>query len=81
MVNAHPHGASFLAKTARISIELEDGSCQSYILKVSQNYIGEAVALSESDSTSAIRKYVPGFVPRSARWGQDKSDINVYFYA
>jgi protein-ribulosamine 3-kinase len=80
VVTAHPHGASFWTKTARIDVELEDGSTRSYFLKASPNDLGKAMALSEFDGTATVHKYVPEFVPRPVGWGQYKSDPNFYFY-
>jgi protein-ribulosamine 3-kinase len=79
-VSAIPHGASFWTRTARINVELEDGTTQAFFLKVGKADISRNMLQSEFEGVSALYPIAPNLMPRPIGWGSYKSDPNTYYY-
>jgi protein-ribulosamine 3-kinase len=80
LLSALPHGASFWARTARVNIQLLDGTCQSYFLKVAKNDLGRGMSQGEFEGMIALYEIAPDFVPQPIGWGTYKSDPDTHFY-
>ncbi|KAG8169912.1 hypothetical protein KVR01_000657 [Diaporthe batatas] len=78
--NARSHGASFWTRSARIDIELADGSTQTFFLKVAKGDLGKSMLRGEFEGATTIYKYTPEGIPRPVAWGTYKADSNVHFY-
>ena len=68
-VSAILHGTSFWTRTARVDIELADGSTQANFLKTGNADIGRNMVRSEFEGVNALYRIVPDFVPRPIGWG------------
>jgi fructosamine-3-kinase len=74
------HGVSFWANTGCISVELPDGTPQSYFIKVISKDTGRNMMQSEYESMRAIHDLVPNFAPRPIAWGTYQSIPETHFF-
>ncbi len=70
---------SFWAKTGRIDIELQDGSPQSYFIKVVSADLGKNMVMGEFESMETMYRAAPDFIPRPVAWGQYAEVPDTYF--
>ncbi|KAH9907304.1 Fructosamine kinase-domain-containing protein [Xylariomycetidae sp. FL2044] len=68
------------ARASRIDVTHNDGSFQSYFMKVSRGHHGRESLRGEFESTSAIYAITPDFCPKPIAWGTLASDPNSHFY-
>ncbi|KAI9728615.1 MAG: hypothetical protein M1828_002721 [Chrysothrix sp. TS-e1954] len=80
IISALPHGASFWARTARIDVDLEDGTKQSLFLKINNAANGKGMSRGEFEGVSSLYQVVGQLVPRPIAWGEYKSEPGTYFY-
>ncbi|KAK4126951.1 hypothetical protein N657DRAFT_182189 [Parathielavia appendiculata] len=80
VLSTEAHGVSFWANTGRIDVELEDGTPQSYFIKVISGDTGKYMMHSEFESMRAIHGIVPDFAPRPIAWGTYKSIPDTHFF-
>ncbi|KAK8053948.1 aldo/keto reductase [Apiospora saccharicola] len=73
-------GESAWAKATRVDVEHEDGSTESYFMKVSKGLHGRESLKGEFESTSAIYAITPQFCPKPIAWGTFESDPDSHFY-
>ncbi|KAI0120596.1 Fructosamine kinase-domain-containing protein [Xylariales sp. AK1849] len=73
-------GESAWAKASRIDVVHEDGTEESYFMKVSKGFHGRESLKGEFESTSAIYAITPDFCPKPIAWGTFKSDPKFHFY-
>lgn len=78
--DARSHGASFWTRTARIDVELADGTLKRYFLKVSTGDLGMSMLRGECEGSKVVYKYTRESIPRPMAWGTYKSDPNTRFY-
>lgn len=71
---------SFWTKTAKINLELADGSSYSLFLKVAKDDVGRGMLCGEYEGVAALYEIAPDFVPFPVAWGTNKSDPNTHFY-
>ena len=77
LLSAKTHGASFWTRTARVTVELADGSPQIFFLKIGKD---RSMLQSEFEGVTALHSVVPELVPRPIAWGEYKSMPSTYFY-
>ncbi|KAH9904667.1 Fructosamine kinase-domain-containing protein [Xylariomycetidae sp. FL2044] len=81
VVAAQSHGTSSWTKTAKVSVELLDGSPKRYFLKCASGQGALAVAQGEFHSASSINAVVPDLVPKAFAWGEYPSgETPIYFF-
>jgi protein-ribulosamine 3-kinase len=74
------HGVSFWAKTGRIDVLLEDGTPQSFFIKVLSKEIGMNMTRGEFHSMSAIYEVIPEFVPKPIACGTYETIPDTHFF-
>ncbi|KAK6845809.1 WD40 repeat-like protein [Apiospora arundinis] len=67
-------GESAWAKAARVDVEHEDDSTESYFMKVSKGPHGRESLKGEFESTAAIYAITPEFCPKPIAWGTFNSE-------
>jgi protein-ribulosamine 3-kinase len=60
VIGAKSHGASFWTRTARIDVQLADGTPQKYFLKVSSGELGMSMLRGEYHGVKTLHAYTPG---------------------
>ncbi|KAH6950643.1 Fructosamine kinase-domain-containing protein [Fusarium avenaceum] len=80
VVSIENHGVSFWAKTGRINILLNDGTPQSYFIKVISKELGMSMTKGEFHSMSAIHKVLPEFIPRPIACGTYQTISDTHFF-
>ncbi|KAK8061558.1 hypothetical protein PG994_007924, partial [Apiospora phragmitis] len=73
-------GESAWAKAARVDVEHEDGSTESYFMKVSKGLHGRESLRGDFESTAAIYAITPEFCPKPIALGTLQSDPDSHFY-
>ncbi|KAK7973044.1 hypothetical protein PG988_007178 [Apiospora saccharicola] len=79
-ISAERHGASFWTSTARINLELVDGTLYRLFLKTATGDLGMSILRGEYHGAKAIHKFTPEGIPRPVAWGTYSSDPNTHFY-
>ncbi|KAK8040705.1 Fructosamine/Ketosamine-3-kinase [Apiospora marii] len=79
-VSAERHGASFWTSTARIDLELADGTPYRLFLKTATGDLGMSILRGEYHGVKAIHRFTPDGIPRPVAWGTYMSDPNTHFY-
>ncbi|KAI4630948.1 hypothetical protein J4E83_002474 [Alternaria metachromatica] len=79
VMGAKSHGASFWTRTARIDVQLADGTPKKYFLKVSSGELGMSMLRGEYYGVKTLHEYTPG-IPRAIAWGTYVSDPSKHFY-
>ncbi|ETS86628.1 hypothetical protein PFICI_00456 [Pestalotiopsis fici W106-1] len=74
------HGVSFWANTGRIDAQMEDGSLQSFFIKVISGETGRNMVRSEFESAKAMYALQPHLVPRPIAWGTYESILDTHFF-
>ena len=74
------HGASFWAITTKIDTKQEDGSEQSYFLKVYTTANAEEMAVAEYESTKALNTVQPENIAKAIAHGTFSTDPNKHFF-
>lgn len=76
------HGSSFWANTStgRISVILQDGTPQSYFIKVLTGEVGRNILHGEYESMKTIHAVTPDYAPTPVAWGTYTQDPNVHFF-
>jgi protein-ribulosamine 3-kinase len=80
IISASPHGSSFWTRTARIDVELSDGSPHVYFMKVATGDTGRGMVRGEYEGVSKLHEVIPEGVPRPVAWGTYKSQPDTHFY-
>ncbi|KAL8787872.1 MAG: hypothetical protein Q9195_007565 [Heterodermia aff. obscurata] len=80
LISAQSHGASFWTRTAKITVELVNGSIQTFFLKLAEEDIGRRILKGEFEGVKAIYAAVPALVPRPIACGAYTSTPSTYFY-
>lgn len=75
-----PHGFSYWTRTAKIQIQLANGTFQSFFLKVTLDAIGKAMVRGEYESMKALHDTLPELTPEPIAWGTYAQDDNVHFF-
>ncbi|KFA66676.1 hypothetical protein S40285_09199 [Stachybotrys chlorohalonatus IBT 40285] len=73
-------GTSAWTKTAKVTVELADGSTKRYFLKCATGPTSRAMTEGEWHSADAIDSTVPGLVPKPAGWGEYYSEGEKYYF-
>ena len=79
-VSAERHGASFWTSTARIDLELADGTPYRLFLKTATGDLGMRILRGEYHGAKAIHRFTPEGIPRPVAWGTYSSDPSTHFY-
>jgi len=79
LLQAIPWGASAWTKTAKIVINLHDGTAQAYFLKISSENVAPIMMEGEFNSIKTIHSLMPEFAPKPFGWGEYKSSPGTYF--
>ncbi|KAK8068160.1 hypothetical protein PG996_007272 [Apiospora saccharicola] len=79
-ISAERHGASFWTSTARINLELVDGTQYHLFLRTATGDLGMSILRGEYHGAKAIHKFTPEGIPRPVAWGTYSSDPNTHFY-
>lgn len=74
------HGISFWAASGRIDIEMEDGSPQTFFIKVVSKDTGRQMMNGEFESMAAIHSLVPEFAPKPIAWGTYQTVPDTHFF-
>ncbi|KAK4455148.1 Fructosamine kinase-domain-containing protein [Podospora aff. communis PSN243] len=80
IVSTDNHGVSFWAKTGRLDVLLNDGTLQSFFIKVLSKDQGKSMVEAEFESMRAIYNVLPNFVPRPVAWGAFSAIPETYFF-
>jgi fructosamine-3-kinase len=80
IVSAAGHGASLWTRSARIDVELPDGTPKSYFMKVATGPNGLSMLKGEYNSSVDMDTVIPGFAPIPIGWGTFESDSNLHFF-
>lgn len=80
MISTEPHGVSFWASTGRIDAKLEDGSLQSFFIKVTSKDVARQMMHGEFESSLAIYRMLPDFIPKPIAWGSYKTIPATHFF-
>lgn len=80
MISTEGHGVSFWANTGRIDVELDDGTPQSFFIKVTSKELGKKMMHGEFESMSAIHTLLPDFAPKPIAWGTYKTIPDTHFF-
>ncbi|KAK8063113.1 hypothetical protein PG997_015210 [Apiospora hydei] len=80
VVSTQAHGASFFANTGRIKAELQDGTSQSFFIKVVSGEVGKNMVAGEFEPMKAIRALLPEFVPAPIAHGTYESCPDTHFF-
>ncbi|KAK8054436.1 hypothetical protein PG994_009503 [Apiospora phragmitis] len=75
-----PHGVSFWANTGKIEVELQDGTPQSFFIKVLSDEAGQHMVAGEFESMKAIHALVPEFTPAPLAHGPFESVPDTHFF-
>ena len=70
VLSAKGHGESDWTTTARIDVELPDGTSMSYFLKCATEERGRLMIQGEFNAMVEIHKTMPEFVPKPLSWGK-----------
>jgi protein-ribulosamine 3-kinase len=73
-------GESPWAKATRLDVRLDDGSEESYFMKVSIGHHGREALKGEFEATSAIYAITPNFCPKPVAWGSLLNQPDAHFY-
>ncbi|PGH11164.1 hypothetical protein AJ80_07266 [Polytolypa hystricis UAMH7299] len=74
------HGTSFWAHTSRLDVELQDGTSQSFFIKVISNTIGKNMVHGEFESMKTIYELSPEFAAKPVAWGAYQEAPDTYFF-
>ncbi|KAI1328532.1 Fructosamine kinase-domain-containing protein [Xylariaceae sp. FL0255] len=74
------HGESAWARASRIDVLHDDGSAESYFMKISKGHHGREALKGEYEATSAIYSITPDFCPKPISWGSLASEPDSHFY-
>ncbi|KAF9765618.1 hypothetical protein IL306_002085 [Fusarium sp. DS 682] len=74
------HGVSFWAKTGRIDVLLNDGTPQSFFIKVLAKNTGMNMTKGEFHSMKAIHEVLPEFVPKPIACGTYEAMQDTHFF-
>lgn len=74
------HGVSFWANTGRIDVQLENGTSESFFIKVTSKDIGKQMTQGEFESSLEIHKLLPDFIPEPIAWGSYMTVPETYFF-
>lgn len=80
IISASPHGASFWTRTAKIDVELSDGSPHVYFMKIATGDTGRGMVRGEFEGVTKLYEVIPEGVPRPIAWGTYKSQPDTHFY-
>lgn len=82
MVSSARHGSSFWENTftGRINVILQDGTPQSYFIKVLTKDLGKSILRGEYESMKAIHAVAPDYTPKPIAWGTYKQDPDTHFF-
>lgn len=80
VISTEGHGVSFWANTGRIDVELDDGTPQSFFIKVTSKELGKKMMHGEFESMSAIHTLLPDFAPKPIAWGTYKTIPDTHFF-
>jgi protein-ribulosamine 3-kinase len=61
-------------------VALENGSAESFFIKVTSGDIGKRMLRGEFESSLAIHKVLPDFVPKPIAWGSYQTVPDTYFF-
>jgi len=64
VISTEGHGVSFWANTGQIDIELEDGTPQTFFIKILSKDVGKDMVHGEYESLKAIHTVLPDFAPK-----------------
>ncbi|VUC30639.1 unnamed protein product [Clonostachys rosea] len=70
IISAHESVTSAWTTTARLQLQMGDGSEESYFLKSASGDHGRVMMEGEFNSMSELYKWAPGFVPKPHSWGK-----------
>ncbi|KAE9362627.1 hypothetical protein N431DRAFT_358381 [Stipitochalara longipes BDJ] len=80
LVSAVNYGRSLISTTAKIVVELLDGTTEEYFLKVFSDDVGRNMCEGEYESLKAIHATSPNFVPKPYTWGKCRTlESDAYF--
>ncbi|CAJ2502646.1 Uu.00g100400.m01.CDS01 [Anthostomella pinea] len=74
------NGVSYWAKTSRIDVELDNGTSQSFFIKVIPGDNGRQMTCGEFESMQAIYSTVPEFAPKPIACGTYDANPDTYFF-
>ncbi|KAF2742945.1 hypothetical protein M011DRAFT_252883 [Sporormia fimetaria CBS 119925] len=74
------HGASLWTRSARIDIELADGTPKSYFIKVAPGPNGISMLRGEFHSATDMQAVLPDFSPKPIGWGVFESNEDLAFF-
>lgn len=78
---SEPSGVSSWAKTAKVSVILQDGASARYFLKCATVPGSQALAEGEYHSATNVNSVVLGFGPQAIGWGKyDNQETATYFF-
>lgn len=81
ILSANRYGTSAWTATARLDVELPDGSQERYFLKYAAEDGGRVMIEGEFNSMSALYNTMPTFVPKPHSWGKFcHGNHNTYFF-
>ena len=80
VVKIRKHGVSFWACTGRIDVKLENGTLESFFIKVVSKNVGKQMVHGEFKSALEIYMTLPEFIPEPIAWGSYHSDPDTHFF-
>ena len=80
VLSANRFGASAWTITARVNVELPDGSTARYFLKCATEERGRIMMEGEYNAMSELHKTMPNFVPKPIAWGKHQMDRPDTYY-
>ncbi|KAK3368071.1 Fructosamine kinase-domain-containing protein [Podospora didyma] len=80
VVSTQKHGTSFWASSGRIDVQLEDGSPETFFIKVVSSQVGRRMVESEYESMTAIHGLLPDFAPEPIAWGTFEINRDAHFF-
>ena len=81
VVSANRYGTSAWTVTARLNVELANGSQTRYFLKCAAEEAGRIMMEGEFNAMSELYKSMPNFVPQPYAWGKFRvEDPETYFF-
>ncbi|KAI9764479.1 MAG: hypothetical protein M1840_008405 [Geoglossum simile] len=81
ILSANRFGTSAWTATARLNVELPDGTRARYFLKCAADNDGRLVTEGEFNSMSEHYKFMPNFVPKPHSWGKYRvGNPDTYFF-